>query len=84
MRFARHAAALAWALAATALHAQGMRLESPDMSSGKALPDKFAFSGFGCTGEREENYYDDCDSNKPAKSKFSEEEKKDDCDTSSN
>lgn len=51
MRFARHAACLAWALAATALHAQGMRLESPDMASGKALPDKFAFNGFGCTGQ---------------------------------
>ena len=50
MRFATHGSALALGLAAFAAQAQGLRLDSPDIQAGKAVPNKFVFNGFGCTG----------------------------------
>lgn len=51
MRFATHCTALALGLAALAAHAQGMRLSSPDVQTGKAFTGKFVFNGFGCAGQ---------------------------------
>ncbi len=51
MRFAKHCTALALGLAALGTHAQGFRLDSSDIRAGKAVPNKFVFNGFGCSGE---------------------------------
>ena len=48
----KHAVIAAALLAASsASFATGFELTSPDLKSGKAIPEKFAFNGFGCTGE---------------------------------
>lgn len=51
MRYAKHCTALALGLAALGTQAQGFRLDSPDLRAGKAVPPKFLFNGFGCSGE---------------------------------
>ena len=51
MRFAKHGGVLALGLAALAAQAQALRLDSPDIRAGRAVPNKFVFNGFGCTGD---------------------------------